>query len=107
MIYVLTGNGKGKTTSGIGMGIRAVGAGKKVLMVQFLKTKSLTSESKVIEKIKNFEIKSFGREGFFLPRKKLKRKPKPRLWKVVLKKKGYAFEFIQLLPRSRIQLCEK
>jgi len=32
MIYVLTGNGKGKTTSAIGMGVRAGGAGKKVLM---------------------------------------------------------------------------
>ncbi|MCX6791037.1 MAG: cob(I)yrinic acid a,c-diamide adenosyltransferase, partial [Candidatus Gribaldobacteria bacterium] len=28
MIYVLTGNGKGKTTGAIGMGVRAVGAGK-------------------------------------------------------------------------------
>jgi len=63
MIYVLTGNGKGKTTSAIGMGIRAAGAGKKVLMVQFLKD-GASSEVKVIEKIENFELKSFGRPGF-------------------------------------------
>lgn len=73
MIYVLTGNGKGKTTSAIGMGIRAVGAGNKVLMVQFLKT--FSSESKIIKKIKNFDLKSFGEKGFFVPKKYLKAHP--------------------------------
>lgn len=75
MIHVFTGNGKGKSTAAIGMGIRAVGAGKKVLMIQFLKTKSSASENKTIEKIKNFEIKSFGRKGFFLPLVFLKKHP--------------------------------
>jgi len=56
MIYVLTGNGKGKTTSAIGMGIRAVGAGQKVLMVQFLKN-GKSSEIRVIKKIKNFNFR--------------------------------------------------
>ena len=74
MIYILTGDGKGKTTSSIGMGIRAVGSGKRVLMVQFLKTKH-TGEYKAIEKIKNFDIESFGRPGFYLPKEELERKP--------------------------------
>lgn len=81
MIYVFTGNGKGKTTSAIGMGIRAVGARKKVLMIQFLKSKGLTSENRVIKKIKNFKIKSFGQKGFFLPQSELEKKPE-------LKRKG-------------------
>ena len=63
MLYIFTGNGKGKTTAAVGMGIRAVGAGQKVLMVQFLKTGS-SSENKVIKKIENFEVRSFGRPGF-------------------------------------------
>lgn len=63
MIYVLTGDGKGKTTSALGMGLRAAGAGKKVLMVQFLKD-GTSSEIKAIQKISNFQIKSFGRSGF-------------------------------------------
>ena len=63
MIFVLTGNGKGKTTSAVGMGVRAAGAGQKVLMVQFLKDGS-SSEINVSKKIKNFKIKSFGRSGF-------------------------------------------
>lgn len=36
-IVVLTGNGKGKTTSALGMAVRAVGQGLKVAMLQFLK----------------------------------------------------------------------
>ncbi len=63
MIYVLTGNGKGKTTCALGMGLRAAGAGFNVLMVQFLKTGD-SSENKIVKKIKNFKIRSFGRKGF-------------------------------------------
>ncbi|NJD03379.1 MAG: cob(I)yrinic acid a,c-diamide adenosyltransferase [Ruminiclostridium sp.] len=37
LIHIYTGNGKGKTTAAIGLGIRAYGRGFKVLMVQFLK----------------------------------------------------------------------
>lgn len=37
-IQVYTGNGKGKTTTALGLSIRAAGAGLKVLIAQFLKT---------------------------------------------------------------------
>ena len=36
-IIVLTGNGKGKTTSALGIAMRAAGQGIKVIMLQFLK----------------------------------------------------------------------
>ena len=36
-IQVYTGNGKGKTTAALGLALRAVCAGKKVFMLQFLK----------------------------------------------------------------------
>ena len=38
LIQVYTGDGKGKTTCALGLGLRAVGQGFKVFMVQFLKT---------------------------------------------------------------------
>ncbi|MCF6247551.1 MAG: cob(I)yrinic acid a,c-diamide adenosyltransferase [Desulfobacula sp.] len=37
-IQIYTGNGKGKTTSALGLTIRAVGAGNKVFIGQFLKS---------------------------------------------------------------------
>ncbi|MEF8846819.1 MAG: cob(I)yrinic acid a,c-diamide adenosyltransferase [Candidatus Paceibacterota bacterium] len=79
-IYVFTGRGKGKTTAALGVGLRALGADKKVLMIQFLKPGD-SSEREVIKKINNFDIKSLGREGFFLPKSKLEKNPE-------LKEKG-------------------
>lgn len=38
MLQVYTGNGKGKTTAAIGLAIRALGAGKRVYMMQFMKS---------------------------------------------------------------------
>ncbi|WP_029521312.1 cob(I)yrinic acid a,c-diamide adenosyltransferase [Persephonella sp. IF05-L8] len=82
MIYIFTGNGKGKTTAAIGTGIRAVGAGYKVLMVQFMKVKELSSEYNVLSKLENFDIESFGRKGFYLPQEELEKNPE-------LKEKGF------------------
>lgn len=36
-VIVLTGDGKGKTTSALGMAVRAIGQGLQVIMLQFLK----------------------------------------------------------------------
>jgi cob(I)alamin adenosyltransferase len=50
LVHIYTGNGKGKTTAAIGLGIRACGSGIKVLMVQFLKS-SDTSELNTLKKL--------------------------------------------------------
>jgi len=71
MIFVLTGEGKGKTTSAIGMGIRALGAGRKVLMVQFLKFP--TSEAKILANLDNFVLRAFGERGFVVPKEILEK----------------------------------
>ncbi len=65
MIFVFTGNGKGKTTAAIGQGIRAVGQGKRVLMIQFIKSKKWpTGEEKTIQSLEpKFQLIKGG-EGF-------------------------------------------
>lgn len=64
MIHIYTGCGKGKTSAALGLGLRALGSGKKVLLIQFLKNGS-SSEVRVIKKyLPKFEVKSFGRKGF-------------------------------------------
>ena len=37
LVIVYTGKGKGKTTSALGIALRAVGYGKKIAMIQFIK----------------------------------------------------------------------
>jgi len=49
-VHIYTGNGKGKTSAAVGLGIRACGRGFKVLMVQFLKGTE-TGEATTIEKL--------------------------------------------------------
>jgi len=72
MIHIYTGNGKGKTTAALGLGLRATGANKKVLLIQFLKD-GQSSEIKGIKKLSNFDTKDFGRKGF-LNKNKLTKK---------------------------------
>src|SRR6266403_1228289 len=49
LIMVVTGNGKGKTTSALGLAFRALGNGFKVFMVQYVKGKWKTGEKKLAD----------------------------------------------------------
>ncbi|MDD3864289.1 MAG: cob(I)yrinic acid a,c-diamide adenosyltransferase [Eubacteriales bacterium] len=63
-VQVYTGAGKGKTTAAIGLAIRALGAGKKVLMIQFMKSPSY-SEHKILGSISpDFQIEAIGKPFF-------------------------------------------
>lgn len=56
LIHIYCGDGKGKTTASMGLGMRAAGRGKKVLLTQFLKDNE-TGELNSIEKLGvNFEV---------------------------------------------------
>ena len=37
LVHVYTGNGKGKTTSSLGLAMRALGHGAQVTVIQFMK----------------------------------------------------------------------
>lgn len=53
LIHIYSGDGKGKTTAAMGLGMRAAGRSKKVLLTQFLKSNK-TGELNSIEKLSEF-----------------------------------------------------
>ena len=65
LIHIYTGDGKGKTTASLGLGLRFIGSGRKACMVQFLKSGE-TGEINSAEKtdglftIKRFYEKEYG-----------------------------------------------
>jgi len=68
-VYLWTGNGAGKTTSALGVALRAVGHGQKVIIIQFLKGRKNIGEYKIMKRLKpNYEIYQFGRKEFIDPR---------------------------------------
>lgn len=67
MVYVFTGDGKGKTSAALGVAMRAVGNGMKVAMVQWYKEASWRiSEHELANVSKNFDIYPMGK-GFYIP----------------------------------------
>jgi len=60
LVHVMTGDGKGKTTSSLGLAVRALGSNLRVCMIQFLKS-GTTGELFTIKKhLPGMEIEQFG-----------------------------------------------
>lgn len=63
LVIVITGHGKGKTTSALGQALRAAGQGLKVLMIQFLKSSHIYGEIASAKKLHpGFEIIQAGKD---------------------------------------------
>lgn len=61
LIQVYTGNGKGKTTAAVGLAVRALGQGLRVLLARFLKpTEPLSGEIAFLEGTAGLEILTSG-----------------------------------------------
>ena len=72
LVHVITGDGPGKTTSALGLGIRAVGQGYRVYMIQFMKgtwNHEEYGEVKFLRSVGGFQVRQFGRGEFVSKRK--------------------------------------
>jgi cob(I)alamin adenosyltransferase len=63
-VYLYTGEGGGKTTNALGLALRCLGHGYKVVIIQFLKWWKNTGEYKFRELTPKYEIYQFGRKGW-------------------------------------------
>lgn len=66
LVHVYCGNGKGKTTAAIGLGVRGIGSDLKVCMIQFLKTRVTGELEALMRFAPHFEVFRFETpKGFF------------------------------------------
>jgi len=63
-VHVYTGTGKGKTTAALGLGLRALGKGLKIHMIQFMKGDIEYGEISAVRNLDGFSIEQFGRSDF-------------------------------------------
>jgi len=61
LVHVYTGDGKGKTTTSLGLALRAVGHGLNVYVIQFLKGGGFSGEYDASRDLDRLTIKQFGK----------------------------------------------
>jgi len=88
VLLVITGNGKGKSTSGFGSALRALGHGFRVAIIQFMKGR-IYGELDVLRSLPRVDVWQFGRNAF-VDRKnpdpkdiELARKGLDKAWEIV------------------------
>jgi len=64
LVHVYTGNGKGKTTSSLGLAMRALGHGAQVTVIQFMKGWKDYGELITASKLEGFEMIQTGRPDY-------------------------------------------
>ncbi len=70
LVHVITGDGRGKTTSALGLAMRAAGRGLKCYVIQFMKGFDYGELHSMI-KLQNIKVKQFGRKDFVFKNKPL------------------------------------
>lgn len=66
LVIVITGNGKGKTTSAFGQALRAIGQGYKVLIVQFMKGRDYGEFMAAEKYLPRLTVRRFGLDSFVM-----------------------------------------
>ena len=98
LIHIYTGDGKGKTTAAIGLSIRFIGNGGKVLFTQFLKDNK-SSELSILNNLDGIELllceETF---GFY---SRMNEQTKERAEKVY---RDYLNEILEIIKNKDIQM---
>ena len=63
-VIVYTGEAQGKTTASLGVALRSIAHGKRVVIIQFMKGRKDTGEYLIKDVLPNYEIYQFGRKEF-------------------------------------------
>ena len=101
-IHVYTGDGKGKTTAALGLALRAVGAGWKVLFTQFLKHGEF-SEIKALKKFGDqVTIRQYG-SGRFITCQGDRPKGRPSEKEMEMARTGLS-EIMQVMEEGKYDL---
>ena len=79
MLQVYTGNGKGKTTAAIGLAIRALGAGKRVYFMQFMKSMAYSEQEVLLGFAPKLLLETTGKP-FFLAEEGMLSEEERREW---------------------------
>lgn len=66
LVMIMTGNGKGKTTSAFGQALRAIGHGYKVCMIQFMKGRKYGENMAAERYLPGFTIHLCGLDSFVM-----------------------------------------
>jgi cob(I)alamin adenosyltransferase len=64
LVYIFTGDGKGKTSAALGAVLRALGHGLRVYIVHFMKSDYSSGERRILSKLPGVTIASSGQKGF-------------------------------------------
>lgn len=64
LVFVYTGNGKGKTTAAFGLALRALGYGQQVIIIQFMKGRDYGESYASDMYLPNLTIVKGGRDNF-------------------------------------------
>lgn len=82
LTLVYTGNGKGKTTAAMGLALRAVGRGMKVLILQFIKSPERSYGEQIALKRLGVEIRQLGIGFTWTKTPEEHRQALARAWKI-------------------------
>ena len=103
-IYLYTGEGAGKTTAALGLAMRSLGHGHKVILIQYMKGRKDIGEYKIRKYLKNpnlYKVYQFGTPEFVKPI------TNPKAKQIKLAKKGLEFVLEAIKQKPKLLILDE